>query len=1410
MKKNYSVILVLLCLCQAALAQSISINYINEACIGSVQRISVSTNGAFNGDNKFTVQVREQNDTKIISELPAVLKDGSIEVVHSDTLVTYRSNLVLRVVTSSPKSESNWAPFKINKRGYIELTSADSDTINFGADIKIKLLTISDSHVNITLNDSTRHSVSSYLSQAYITTLSTPTNGNDPVFIAHAENQCGAMTVRGLIKPVVNAAALRPIATTPAAVCLDGEIKVSFSAQGTPFSSQTKYRLRFKEELYYTDQKTPRQAEVTAVIKDNVLVAQIPKSLNITSRTAVRVQIVTEHPSSVSSLSDFILYVHPKASVEFTSSSGTINIGDNFYANVTFSGLPPFSAEMQDGQTFSSTSEGSAYIYLRPEKTTSYNIKSFSSGCGQTTEPGNQTMVVTVNPGVIIPSPQVRQVVCQGSTFRLPFLSNFDYNASTRYFVNMYLSGEDGNPLTISATRNGGFMEFALPTHYANGIEIDYDTFYGISIRTESPASLSSTSHYNFVVQSKPDVRPGQNFDYFAPGNQYVYINLKGRGPMVLEDWNGQKYNTDDNSWNTRVFLRESMDLKIKSISNACFSNNNIAPIRLNLNNSNLTTGVYVEQPAVSICQRDSVEISFMTTGNFNDGNVFNIQGYLDCCNYQTLAVVKSGGKYKVKLPSNALTYAQFRVASSNPVFFSDQISIQFQQKPGNFYLYPQGTSSSPYISSDEEVYISLSNSGGNLTSLVYTDGTSDVNAPIDAYQQRVKVSPPLGVMTTYTIKSATNMCGTEPVNQSVSIKKIPYNISPIYIDYENTSFCPGVPFSVPFTVSKSNATNSKFSLELIKEGSSDIITLAKDQITRQFNVTVPNDLAAGYYFLRIVSSDGGVSENRMIRIGALPTAVLSSDMPHPVTIESGQSVNLKTTFTGSAPWMLVYQNGLRHGTSSSPTNHYIQPTKSGDYELQTVYNSCGYGTVSGKVSVKVKPSIAISSDSYSVCQGATFNVTYALRGDAELGSDYIRFELVDSGNQKVIVLDSTKTLSGRKTLNIPAVLSGSYYSVRATVKSLGVNSVLSVNVSTKADLSIGGNSIINPGERTTVIIKNKKVNAPEIINFRLSDGTSGQIYGSQFYYADVSPTQNTTYTLVSASNGCGEGFMSGSASVEVNPASSRTVTVTGTDASGGTCIGDTILVQYETKGSFSAGNTFTVQVSDTTGKNYRSIFTSGSSSPLKAVIPADIYAGKNYRLRILASDPNTGSGTNRYPSVFNHRATARFASESVLYNGVTNPKIVVLLEGGTQWQYQYGTDLNVFNRYTTNASDTITLFQASPSQYYKLFKVWNSCGAGTIGTPATVRVEVITGEPLPDQMTVTVGPNPAQDFVNIKFDSPKRRNLVLFNMQGVSINSFQSGKAEENIDVSKLASGIYILQIEAQGRKNTFKIIKQ
>ncbi|GAB2767434.1 hypothetical protein GCM10027275_07230 [Rhabdobacter roseus] len=1416
MKKIYTISVLLLAVLCAAQAQtpSISIYTAGDACLGSVQKIPVSISGTFNPDNQFSVQVKRIESSTILAELPATLKDGQIEVTHRDSLLSTYQNIQLRVLASSPKTESQWYHFRLFAKGTLHLEASLSDTLNAGDDLPIKFTTQSTSNVLVSLSNGSQFSFYPHGQPPFVSYQQIVVTSNEPIYITKAENACGTMQTSGQVKPVLNPTAVRTTFISPAAFCEGSEVKVAFSTSGPPLSPQARYRLRFRETSY-SSSSVPRTVEVNAELRDNVLVARFPTTFNLQYSLPFNVQVLVDNLGIVGSAGTPTCYIHPKPTAEIVTSSVTVSMGNQVSVGVRFNGLPPYSADLGHGLLISSAYSSSEYVYFNAEQSASYSLQSFTSGCGPATTTTPQTMVVTVQPGLLVEPSAMPQVLCVGSTSRIRLKTNATLGAATQYTVHFPFS--DQKQYSFPATRQGDYLEFTIPplpegTDYAQ----TYDLLYSLIVTTTNP-SLTSPPANGFTVQSMPKATLADysRLNYDAPGKINLTYIFSGRGPFQIEEQNGQIIRQDWGVWTPDYYLLQTTDYRLKSVSNACFKNENLPSVRVTLTNTD-KPGLYLVPPPKTVCAQDSIELVVKTSGTFAADNIFSVQAYTDCCTYQTLRTVKEGGTYKIKLPassSNGSTYASIRVTSTNPVLFSETYSIEAQRPVSQASISPYGTAEYPseYLAKDDvQLYFSVPS--GSLTSAVYSDGTTDYTYTYQwQYSSYIPVKPAVGKTTAYTLKSVTNSCGTTSINATTYVRVLPYRLN-VYDGSSSRYYCQNSPLIVPFAVLYGSAGNATFSLQLNRDGTNDCMTLASGETSRQFTTRIPATLEPGTYWLRITSSDGAVSNQFQVFIGALPTATLTSTKPAPIIVDANEGFYLQTTLTGSGPWTVLYEDNTRTTPYSNPESRYVIPTKAQEYYVKSVYNQCGYGTTSGRVAVQVRPRLVVSSDRYLVCEGSSFTMNYQLLGDVELSTDYIRFELVDLTTRKVLVLDSTQVLSGQRVLTIPAVLSGSNYAIRGTLRSYSLSSQLSVGIGTKADISLSGGTVINSGESTFLTLKSNKPSS-EFLQYRLSDGTTGTFHGASAEpVVRVSPTQTTTYTLTSVTNSCGEGRVSGRATVEVNPPSERAITTTKVDfrATASFCPGDTVVVHYTQRGTFSAGNALTVQLSDTSGRSFRSIATLGSTSPLRAVIPSDLSSGQVYRLRVAASDPNTASGAYAYPIPASQKARARFASETVYYDGVSTPRIVVLLEGGGPWQYRFGTDLATQNRYSYTPTDTIALQQASPSQYYRLFQVTNQCGAGIVETPNTVRVEVITSTPTEVLRSVTVAPNPTQDYLVLTFDAPQPRTIRLLTLQGTLVRSLTSREPEEYLDLRTLPGGMYLLHIESQGKVMTYKVVKQ
>jgi hypothetical protein len=1386
-------------------------DYYSSICANVPFRLNVTTTGSFNADNKFSVQMRSAENQATLAEFPAVLSNGRLEFTLTDSVTYANRQVQFRAVASSPKTQSTWTygTFVYTKGRIILNPTNQKDTINTFDNVSVPFSGTGVGEIRVTLNDSTRFNFYANPGGFSVNQPLTVRGTNAVYTIAHAENTCGAMEVSGRYQPVINATSVKTVSVAPNVVCENSDVKVTFSTVGTPFNAQTKYRIRFSETYW---QSSRRSVEAPATLQGNYLVATFPDKLKLQNGQQFSVQVITDNPATVSTPSQNTITVWPKTGAAFATASQTIDISNPVYLNVKAYGLPPFLVELTDGSK-ATGSYSDLGFYVSPSSNQNYSIKSVTSGCGTVNISDQEVLQIKVRPGIrFAADPNKSLIACAGPNTRVKFASSAQLTDATTFKIKV--SPSNGNNYYVNAKRSGEYLEFPLSTSvsYSNA---------SFQIVTTNP-SLESNYTYNLVIQTPPKI------SYYAnsmsgtvlniPSRLSVSYNMDGGAPYTIEEMDGTVKTID--TWyvsGPELFVKGPTEYKVKSISNACFKNDSPGSVTFTVKNAT-EPGIYIEPMKASICNSDSIEVVFGTVGQFGAGNKFSIQTNQPCCDFKPLRVVEQGGKYKVKIPvDQSYTYdGEIRIASSNPVLFSNIERTRIQIPAKDFYVYPDTKPEEPYkyVASDAGVSLSVS-VNTSLLSMIYTEDGVEKNYTFGPYSTGLMVKPKPGATTTYEIKSVTNECGTFPVNKKTYIRSMPNRIQ--FISGLASVYCAGSPLALPFGVTEGTDTGASYSLEIAPGNTSDFTPLVTGEKGKQFNATIPQDLATGSYLLRIVSSDGSVSELQSTQISGPPTATLSPDngQSSPVKIEAGQSLTLRIRAEGASPITAIFSDNSRQDFYSGDQSWYVTPARSQQYSIVSVSNACGYGTASGKVDVTVNPRLNAYAQSTAVCEGGSITVNYELIGDADLSDSYVRFSIKEQSNDgKTIVLDSTRTPKGSVTLKLPDALTGSYYAIVCSVAKYNISTMLGVGVTTKPSVTLSGSTTINSGETTQLIIKTNKYTS-DMARYTLSDGTSGSIYGSagSATYVAVTPTKTTTYTVVSIVNGCGNGVVSGSATVEVNPPSERTVTVTAliTKTGYSACTGDTISVDYKTAGTFSAGNTFTVQISDSTGRNFRNVTTIGNAKPIQAIVPADLSPTAQYRIRITASDPNTGSGAYGTPLAAMQKARARFASETVIFDGVNNPKVTVLLGGGGPWFYQFGTDGSVMSRQAYNSTDVVELYQASPSQYYRLFRVSNSCGAGIIESPSTVKVEVVTAtEPNAPAFQVIVAPNPVQDVLTVKSENSDEKTIQLISQSGTVVHTVRTRQREESLDIRSLSPGVYLLHVDAKGKKATFKVIKQ
>jgi uncharacterized repeat protein (TIGR01451 family) len=123
--------------------------------------------------------------------------------------------------------------------------------------------------------------------------------------------------------------------------------------------------------------------------------------------------------------------------------------------------------------------------------------------------------------------------------------------------------------------------------------------------------------------------------------------------------------------------------------------------------------------------------------------------------------------------------------------------------------------------------------------------------------------------------------------------------------------------------------------------------------------IPIPGETRYIYYATQsglysVVSQDGtctAESDPIEVRIGEATTATLSGN----ALISNGQSTLLPVSFTGPAPWSASLTTGQSiTATYQNPAFIAVSPTSNTTYQLASVVNACGTGTVSGQASVSV------------------------------------------------------------------------------------------------------------------------------------------------------------------------------------------------------------------------------------------------------------------------------------------------------------------------------------------------------------------------------------------------------------------------------------------------------------------------
>ena len=1436
MKKNLLVVLFLVLTSLITKAQSISISSAestNNYCAGTPFKIKYSTKGTFKTGNKFKMQMRPGNSNIAWQDIAADELNGILTAKVPTPLSSGLTYLLLKIVSTDPVVESDLTGFNVNDVPNLQVTGTYNNLNNVAPFESVTLantLALDIYPYTVIFSDSSVVQVIN----TYELKLFPEKSGTYSV--SKISNICGVGKATGSVNITVSSLPLKIVNTPSTAMCNGVNYSMSYSTT-TTFGKDNKFKVRIKKDLidrdYYDIDAT--------LVQDGVVSFKIGD--NVPSGFYQGFQLISSSPSIISSFQPVYIEVLAKPSVEVISPSISINYGQKVTLQLALMGKAPFSILLSDGKKTNSGAFSGQNIDVYPEKDTQYFIESFSSGCGLGV--GKNKMNITVKPGVKIDSiPNIRY--CADTKARVRIKANYVLNPNDKYGIRMKSAITTPGTIDVNATLvNGNFLEFIVPS----GIEdkLGYRTV-GLAVLVNNVLNVYSNETFDQSLSNtlKTLEKPRGSFfnnntqTFAQPSVSPLYIIVKGGGNIIAELSNNDVFNYNSLSnfgnaenMNIEVYSPKTTAYSLKTISNECgigtITNNYIQNVNITTSASNfiyLKSSNLINKP--TYCNGEKIKFDINPEGTFDSNNEWKFEFVLQGNSSATTFLTTKDKSGELTLPE--INYAgnyKIRAYSTNPLTYSNYLYVFIKTKP-------VGSLSTSYSlsSNGEKLSSSLSLSGGAPFDVVFSDNTKMTigkeGSSFGAENNEnyfEKNNLPTGI---FELKSVSNSCGVGSISSfspKIKIESLAYQIGITSEMYNNTSllcFPLNLAMSVYFSTPK--AADISYAVQISSTNDTNYVNLATGQKGSTFSMVLPDKYKGGSYRIRVVSEDAFKIKSNAFSVktgSSLDEAILSlnpTNLLSERTVIGGtstpvylQKINENAIYVLKDNFNRFYYGIGNSINSSSGIN--MTPQKTTTYTVKSVNSVCGYNKVVGSVKIIVKPSINASlknNNNNAFCPNSDIAINLISFGDFEKDNIFKSYIYKNGDTTSIREIVNTNTIDNF-SIKLPNDLTKGYYRLR--IKSTNpviINDFAFISVSGLPDVTLSGGSIINLNDKAFLTLTPKE-SVFEELEYELNDKTTGKVSlsGTKFLIP-VSPKINTTYTLNSIKNQCGVGKFVGSATVEVNPASDKQVNFdTQNFYFFALCTGSNVNIPFTTKGTFSATNVFTVQMSDAQGKNFKDIKTEGTKSPLIATIPIATPLGDNYLFRVTASDKDATSTTSQTGNSVTLGATARFDTASYYFTEGKPVKINVKFTGTPPYNFSIGTD--EVNAKTYNSLKQIFELVLNPTTptRLKLFNVLSEyCGRGSIIEPSVVSLALITASENFEEMQIKLFPNPTSDIIYINSDG-KKADIELVDITGISVLQKQIKTEQEELNISKMKAGTYFLRISKNDKQAVYKVVK-
>jgi Secretion system C-terminal sorting domain/Pregnancy-associated plasma protein-A len=395
---------------------------------------------------------------------------------------------------------------------------------------------------------------------------------------------------------------------------------------------------------------------------------------------------------------------------------------------------------------------------------------------------------------------------------------------------------------------------------------------------------------------------------------------------------------------------------------------------------------------------------------------------------------------------------------------------------------------------------------------------------------------------------------------------------------------------------------------------------------------TIPHEM--GHYFNLLHTHTGGESTN------------YNSNTREWVTRGQGANCSYagdQICDTPADPYLLISPSGLEVGkflctsfffTQKDPYNYSYKPDVS---NLMSYYHGCrtnftsqqfdrmiwGYNLrnqqnpdLYSRYYIDGQLRFTYQANQFSYCAGSTVNLSFWQFGDFNSSNN---FKIQISNNNGASYSDLSTSRSGKYSLQtiIPSNYAQGNYKLKVVSTSPAIEAgSIDISVLATPTATLNGNAEIFQTQNTDLKVQFTGVSP---WSFKLSDGTTVNNTSNNPHIVKVSPSTTNSYSITSISNQCGSGTFNGIANVTVKPLTITTGDISPTEI----CVESVLNIPFQVNFPFPNTSLFTVQISDKDGNNFINIPSQGNTSPLKITIPNNLSSSKNYKVKVISSNPN-------------------------------------------------------------------------------------------------------------------------------------------------------------------------------------------